>query len=101
MHSNKKAVAFFMSKIFNPAMMQLVKQTNRIAGYDCPDTTNATILRRATANALEAMYHLTLCLLPVSWAEHHGWAPRDFQWEEAKGCLRFSIRRLKEIRLCL
>ena len=98
MHSNK-AVAFFMSKIFDPSMIFVVDRINRIAGYDLPDTTNATILRRATANALEAMYHLFLCLPPTSWLEHHGWAPRSFQLEEAKGCFQLAIRRLKEIRL--
>lgn len=94
-----KAAAFFMTRIFNPSMIFGVKVINKIAGYDCPDTTNATILRRAAANALEGIYHLTLCLLPVSWAEHHGWAPRGFQLEEAKGCFQLAIRRLEEIRL--
>ena len=98
MHPNK-AIAFFMEKIFNPSVIFINNQINKIAGYDLPEDTNGVRLRRATANALEGIYHLLLCIPPASWMESHGWAPRSFQLEEAKSCLRFAIRRLKEIRL--
>lgn len=99
MHPNP-AVAFFMSRIFDPALSGLYALTNLVGGDRTePAATNAARLRRVASNLMEALYHLILCLPPTSWLEYHSWAPRGFQLEEARLSFRHAYEYAKEIRL--